>query len=253
VPFLTDLDGDGDLDLVVGETGGGLNFYRNTTPARVPPTPFALVEPATDADLDGRERTRFEWEPSFAAAGGEAQYELRLSPSPDAPPTDWTILPAAASRLDLQLWSTPFRFLPEVWWTVVATDGCTSAPVPEWRRATHSTIDLAHQELPDGSDAAGHPGPRDLRLAITNAFPSPSAGATTIDYTLPARGHVRVSVHDLPGRRVAVLRDGEQSAGRHREVWNGAASGGGPVSAGIYVIRIEQAGEVVSRRIARLR
>jgi hypothetical protein len=236
---------------VVGETGGGLNFYRNTTPPRVPPTPFALVEPAADADLDGRGKTRFRWDPSFAAGGGEARYELRLSPSPDAPPVEWTVIPAATSHVDLQIWSTPFRFLTELWWTVVATDGCASAPVPEWRRAAHSTIDLAHQELPEGYDSITHT-PVDLRLAITNAFPSPSAGVTTIDYTLPAPGRVRVSIHDVPGRTVAVLRDGDLPAGRHREAWNGTA-GGSPVSPGIYVIRIEQAGEVVSRRIARLR
>jgi hypothetical protein len=256
VPALADLDGDGDVDLVVGETGGGLNFYRNRGAAVAPPTPFALVEPAADAEIAGRDRTRFVWEPSFTAggAGGEASYELRLTPSPDAPPSEWTVFAASSTTLRIHLYSTPFRFLPELWWTVVATDGCASAPVPEWRHAVHTTPDTFHEEIPDGRDPIVHvPVDREFQLAITNAYPSPSNGATTIEYTLPFPGRARVSIHDVPGRTVAVLRDGEVSAGPHLDIWNGVSSDDALVSPGIYLVRVEQAGSVVTRRIARLR
>ncbi|HMB71203.1 MAG TPA: VCBS repeat-containing protein, partial [bacterium] len=157
VPALSDLDGDGDLDLIVGETGGGLNFYRNMTSSTVRPTSFALLEPALDADLAARgQTTRFRWGPSFASGGGEASYELRISPSPTAPPADWTVIPASSSEVDVLLYSTPYRFLPELWWTVVATDGCSSAPVPAWRHANHVTVDIDHLELPDGGDPIQH-------------------------------------------------------------------------------------------------
>ena len=44
VPALGDLDGDGDLDLVVGESSGELNFYRNEGTAQAPD--FRLVSDA---------------------------------------------------------------------------------------------------------------------------------------------------------------------------------------------------------------
>ncbi|HMB67717.1 MAG TPA: T9SS type A sorting domain-containing protein, partial [bacterium] len=90
-------------------------------------------------------------------------------------------------------------------------------------------------------------------FAITNAFPSPSTSVTSIEYTLPAPGRVRVSVHDVPGRTVAVLRDEDTGSGRHTETWNGISTDGTVVSPGIYVVRVEYGGRIATRRIVRLR
>ena len=44
---------------------------------------------------------------------------------------------------------------------------------------------------------------------------------------------VELAVYDLLGRRIAVLIDGEQDAGRHTRVWN---TGG--LASGVYVYRL---------------
>jgi hypothetical protein len=255
VPALADPDGDGDLDLVVGESGGGLNFYRNVAgPPPAGPSAFALQEPAADAGVNGRRAARFRWEPSLRASDGQevGEYELRLAPTPDAPPAEWTALAVSGHETDVRLWSHGYRFRTEFWWTVVARDGCVNAPVPEWRHAIHTTPDELHAEPPGkpGGQIDVHPAPR--KLTILNAYPSPSADVTTVRYGLPVDGRARVTVHDAGGRLVATLR-AEATAGLHTATWDGRDAGGAAVGPGLYIVRLEQAGRVAARRVVRLR
>jgi hypothetical protein len=88
-----------------------------------------------------------------------------------------------------------------------------------------------------------------LELALS---PNPARGAADAAFVLPRAGHARVSVFDLSGRRVAVLHDGELSAGAHRVRWEGV-SAGRSVAPGAYVVRLEANGASVQRTWVRLR
>ncbi|MBI3112312.1 MAG: VCBS repeat-containing protein [Ignavibacteriales bacterium] len=68
---------------------------------------------------------------------------------------------------------------------------------------------------------------------LANAYPNPFNPSTTISYELPEPTRVQLSVFDMLGREVAVLVDGEKSAGRHAVRFN--AEG---LTSGIYVYRI---------------
>ena len=254
-PALSDLDADGDLDLVVGESGGGLNYYRNVTAPDPVPTSFALTEPAPDAGIAGRRAVPFRWEPSLVPGSGAevSGYELRLAPAPDARPSEWTVIPTSSNEALVRLYSQGFSQAEEVWWTVVAVEGCRTGPVPDWRRAIHTTVDSLHQEPGFGEPISLTPEDPEFSFAITNAYPSPSMDRTTVAYTLPWPGNVRVTVHDAAGRTVAVLRDGARGAGEQAETWDGATRDGVLAGPGIYVIRVEFENSVLSRRIARLR
>ena len=84
------------------------------------------------------------------------------------------------------------------------------------------------------------PLPRTLELSA--AAPNPFHRSTRIDYALPSAGRVRLTVHDLQGRRVATLAEGDAPAGRYSVIWDGRIAGGGSAHAGVYFVRLAVSG-----------
>ena len=72
-----------------------------------------------------------------------------------------------------------------------------------------------------------------------------------MQYVLPAAGPMRLAVHDLLGRRVALLEEGSAEAGSHSRDWDGTDARGAIVPAGIYWARLEAGGEAVARKLVR--
>ena len=68
------------------------------------------------------------------------------------------------------------------------------------------------------------------------AFPNPFNPQTRLRFNLPEAGQLRVSVHDLAGRRVALLEEGWSPAGERALDWDARG-----LSAGLYLYRIESA------------
>jgi len=62
---------------------------------------------------------------------------------------------------------------------------------------------------------------------------------TQITYGLPGEARVRVVIHDVVGREVAVLVNERQAAGHYRIAWNGTNFSGTAVSSGVYFYRME--------------
>jgi hypothetical protein len=78
--------------------------------------------------------------------------------------------------------------------------------------------------------------------------PNPFATRASVRYDLPAASFVRLSVHDVLGREIAVLVDREAPAGRHAAVLDGAR-----LTAGTYLLRLEANGEVATQHLALVR
>ncbi|HEX7071077.1 MAG TPA: T9SS type A sorting domain-containing protein [Rhodothermales bacterium] len=79
-------------------------------------------------------------------------------------------------------------------------------------------------------------------------FPNPFNPATTIPFTIEQSGNVKLTVHDMLGRTVAVLVDGMQSAGRHEIAWNASAQ-----PSGTYLYRLEAGGKSHTRKLTLLK
>lgn len=68
--------------------------------------------------------------------------------------------------------------------------------------------------------------------------PNPSRGSTEFEFLLAKPGTATLTVHDLLGRRVALLADEIFTAGTHRVTWNGRGIDGARVHSGVYFIEL---------------
>jgi hypothetical protein len=122
---------------------------------------------------------------------------------------------------------------------VVATDGSLADSL-EW---------TLHVQPATGAPAAV-PGAAAMRLSVS---PTPSAAPVTVRWALTRSGPARVSVHDLAGRRVALLFEGAQEEGTMTRSWNGRDAAGRPAAAGVYLVRLEAPAGTVTRKVVLMR
>ena len=95
-------------------------------------------------------------------------------------------------------------------------------------------------------------GERGTDLALS-ARPDPASERSTIVFTLPRRGAVRLDVVDVTGRRRRVLAASSYEAGRHALEWDLSDERGGALGPGVYFLRMQAAGRVVTRHVVVLR
>jgi Big-like domain-containing protein len=105
--------------------------------------------------------------------------------------------------------------------------------------------DALGNQAADTSDAAftilgvptgvGDQLPREFSLDAV--APNPTAGEVQFVFATPRAATIRLTVHDVQGREVARLVDGDRPAGRQAVGWDGRV-GGGPARAGLYFVRL---------------
>lgn len=61
----------------------------------------------------------------------------------------------------------------------------------------------------------------------------------TIQYSLPNKSNVRITIYDVISNKVKTLINQEQDAGYKSIVWDGTNGSGNRVSSGIYLYQIE--------------
>lgn len=101
--------------------------------------------------------------------------------------------------------------------------------------------------------SAGVGGPSHRGFALAPAAPNPFARATTLAFALPAAGRATLAIHDVAGRRVRVLADGELPAGPHAVRWDGRTDGGALAAPGVYLAVLETAAGRLATRVVRVR
>ncbi|NOT35467.1 MAG: PKD domain-containing protein [Candidatus Eisenbacteria bacterium] len=101
------------------------------------------------------------------------------------------------------------------------------------------------------SDAVDAPvqGMSHARPALTGVFPNPFRASTTLEFSLPQRAHVRLTVHDVAGRRVRTVVDEVRGPGRHRMDWKGDSDSGRRISSGVYFVQLDVGATRVARKL----
>ena len=70
-------------------------------------------------------------------------------------------------------------------------------------------------------------------------YPNPFNSGTTISYSLPKKSFVKVTVHNLLGREIAILKNIEQMAGLHAIQWDATDNMGKSISSGMYFYKVQ--------------
>ncbi len=78
-----------------------------------------------------------------------------------------------------------------------------------------------------------------IEFALAQNYPNPFNPSTTIEFSLPVSGPVRLVVYNILGEAVRTLTDRTWPAGTHRLIWRGTDQRGRSLSSGVYFYRLE--------------
>ena len=128
-----------------------------------------------------------------------------------------------------------------------ANDGSllTTATVPGWDALfllKASVLVAAPSPVPDGG-----------AIALDGAFPNPAAPGASCTIRLAAShpGALKIRVYDAAGRLVRTLFEGDVPGGARAFAWDGRDEHGAIAARGLYFVRAEQGGTVVTKKLVR--
>ena len=91
-------------------------------------------------------------------------------------------------------------------------------------------------------------GLRPKNYSLSNNYPNPFNPVTRIEFALPEAGLTRLIIYDIRGREVAILIDGEMSAGFHNVTWDASK-----MASGIYFYRMTSGSFVNTKKMLLLK
>ena len=74
--------------------------------------------------------------------------------------------------------------------------------------------------------------------SLSQNYPNPFNPITKMNYTLPKRSKIIISIYNVLGQEVTTLLNKEQNYGYHTVTWNGADHSGRQMASGVYFARM---------------
>ena len=84
---------------------------------------------------------------------------------------------------------------------------------------------------------------------LLEPVPNPFNPSVTISFNLDQTREIRMTVHDLAGRRVAVLAEGSFPAGTSEVIWHGLDHGGNQIASGVYFVKMMAGGQAEIKKL----
>jgi hypothetical protein len=98
------------------------------------------------------------------------------------------------------------------------------------------------------------PAPQRQPLPVAGALlelpaPNPVRDTTLLPFSLARSGPTTLTIHDVAGRRIATLIDGDRPRGRQTVLWDGRTDAGPRAAPGVYFVRLRADG---TQRVAKI-
>ena len=81
------------------------------------------------------------------------------------------------------------------------------------------------------------------KLSLHQNYPNPFNDKTYIEYDIPEREKISLSIYDVSGKNICTLIDDEVNPGYYRVFWNGKDNAGKTVQSGIYFAKLKTTSE----------
>jgi hypothetical protein len=199
-----------------------------------PPSAFNLLSPPNDTTLvftDVDPMVTFSWEESIDPNPDTVYYILeRDTASAFDSPVLYDTLTGTSAAFNLRL---P-RVSKSYYWRVKATDGKDTVMSLDQRRLTISVVTQVKEEKKETIED----------FILEQNFPNPFNPTTSIKYTLPKSGPVRLAVFNLLGQEVAMVYEGVQASGTHDVDFDS-----GELPSGIYFYRLQTPEFVATKKM----
>jgi hypothetical protein len=88
-----------------------------------------------------------------------------------------------------------------------------------------------------------------VEFGLSQNYPNPFNPRTTIEYSLPKNGRVRLTVYNLLGQQIRTVLDMDEKKGYHKAAWDGDNDRGLRAASGIYIYRLEFLDKVAVRKL----
>jgi hypothetical protein len=90
-------------------------------------------------------------------------------------------------------------------------------------------------------------------FSVSQNYPNPFNPTTTIEFDVPTKSQVTLTVYNVLGQKVKTLVNQEMAAGTFKTEWDGRGESGAPISSGIYFYKFEAGSYVMTKKMVMLK
>jgi len=86
-------------------------------------------------------------------------------------------------------------------------------------------------------------------FSVSDNYPNPFNPRTEFTVSIPEKSHVVVNIYDILGRQVALLAEGDYTAGRYRMEWTGKTDVNAVAPSGVYLLIVQAGNDIITHKM----